>query len=875
MRSKTLRCVPRRLVLALIAALVPAGSSPAQTLPAGVINAPPTVIGDSESIGSNTTLNVSDGGVVGSHFDAGDPNGTSTQVEVNILGGRVGPRFVSHAESVVNVYGGVVDTDFTILAGGAASIDGGSFGERFSSVSGGDLTIRGGSFGTRFQAAGADLVGGEYYLNGVEFTESEISLSSGDVFSGTLASGNTFVFSRDAFDQLFGVSLTTAPLPTIDTSLQVVDGTTNESPLGLRTGQSLSLRDGGSIGDHFAVVGGASLAIDGGVLGDGAEVAGSSVQVSGGTIGHGFRAYAGSSVQISGGTVGNEFHAYAGSTVDISGGVFDRKLVAQSGSAVRISGGSFGNIFRADLGTLELLGGEFELNGEQLTVPERQILQGDVLTGTFADGSPFIISAVADGVYSFKATAASLPAIKTTPILVSAGSVASSGLRRGESLTMLDGGTIRDNFQVVGGTALIEGGAMGDGVEVAGGEVTIRGGSVGAGFEAYAGSIVTIDGGAVAGSFDAWEGSTVVINGGSVGQSMRAFGSRIEITGGEVGGFFDVYEDSELTISGGTFGRRLRVSDSSVELIGGEYRVNGVEYTGSEYTLVSGDVFSGTLADGSTFVFSRDVDDRLGTVALTSVPLPVLETSPIMLDGTNPEEAPQGLRSGQSLTLLDGAALGDNFAAVNSTLVVDGGVVGIDAELDRGVIDLRSGAIDDGLRVYDGGALNASGGTWGERLHLESGSQLNLVGSQFSIDGVVIDGLTPETPFVVEDRNVELSGLLADGTEFSVDLYWIAFLTRDYVSNGSLLTLTLVPDPGDYNGDGLVDATDYDAWQSSYGETVVPYSGADGNGDGAIDAADYAVWRDHLSAGSQTVPEPSALIVALTVVLATRLRRQP
>ena len=36
-----------------------------------VINAPPTVIGDNESIGSDTQLNVFDSGIVGDNFDAG------------------------------------------------------------------------------------------------------------------------------------------------------------------------------------------------------------------------------------------------------------------------------------------------------------------------------------------------------------------------------------------------------------------------------------------------------------------------------------------------------------------------------------------------------------------------------------------------------------------------------------------------------------------------------------------------------------------------------------------------------------------------------------------------------------------------------------
>ena len=66
--------------------------------------------------------------------------------------------------------------------------------------------------------------------------------------------------------------------------------------------------------------------------------------------------------------------------------------------------------------------------------------------------------------------------------------------------------------------------------------------------------------------------------------------------------------------------------------------------------------------------------------------------------------------------------------------------------------------------------------------------------------------------------------------------------------------------PGDYNGDGIVDAQDYNVWRGGLGTDVTPGTGADGNGNEKIDAADYVVWRNSLTAGSGTslasVPEP-------------------
>lgn len=77
--------------------------------------------------------------------------------------------------------------------------------------------------------------------------------------------------------------------------------------------------------------------------------------------------------------------------------------------------------------------------------------------------------------------------------------------------------------------------------------------------------------------------------------------------------------------------------------------------------------------------------------------------------------------------------------------------------------------------------------------------------------------------------------------------------------------------PGDYNGDGLVDASDYERWRATYGSVSV--FDADGNGDGVVDAADYTVWRANLdTAGTATaaakvsaapIPEPSGFVLLL------------
>jgi hypothetical protein len=70
---------------------------------------------------------------------------------------------------------------------------------------------------------------------------------------------------------------------------------------------------------------------------------------------------------------------------------------------------------------------------------------------------------------------------------------------------------------------------------------------------------------------------------------------------------------------------------------------------------------------------------------------------------------------------------------------------------------------------------------------------------------------------------------------------------------------------GDYDGNGFVDANDYQMWRSEFGLSG-PELSSDGNANGTVDAADYVVWRDNYVAlaSSQavaTVPEPSTLVI--------------
>jgi arabinogalactan endo-1,4-beta-galactosidase len=76
------------------------------------------------------------------------------------------------------------------------------------------------------------------------------------------------------------------------------------------------------------------------------------------------------------------------------------------------------------------------------------------------------------------------------------------------------------------------------------------------------------------------------------------------------------------------------------------------------------------------------------------------------------------------------------------------------------------------------------------------------------------------------------------------------------------------PVPGDFNGDGMVDAADLAVWQGEFGN-VAGGAAADGDHDGDVDGVDFLTWQRNLQGLSQSerasiaAPEPDAEAVLL------------
>ena len=316
----TLRVSPRSAVSCLISCF---GISTLLTSSAlAQVNGP----GPSPANLFDTVLSVpGDEAIVGGvNQSIGQVEGQTTQLNVTDRG-TVGQSFTAFFGSEVNISGGTVGHAFEAFAGSEVNISGGALGDRF----------------TTFSDSQVDLLGGEFRLNGADWSGDAISLNEGDVFTGTLADGSSFIFSYAVFDRLTNVTLSSSVLPAADLSPMVISSPINSGPSGLRADQVLTLQAGGSLRDYFAVVD-ATLNVAGGVVGDSVEAHNSIVNIGGGNFGDSF-ATSGSVVNITDGIVGLHFAARSGSTVNITGGTVGRNFAAGFGSEVNISGGEVGN----------------------------------------------------------------------------------------------------------------------------------------------------------------------------------------------------------------------------------------------------------------------------------------------------------------------------------------------------------------------------------------------------------------------------------------------------------------------------------------------------------------------------------------------------
>jgi len=373
-------------------------------------------IGNDQTVGGvsgeTLQLNVADGGVVGNSFEIGRQFSALADSEVNISEGVVGSQFTALEGSVVNVSGGEIGSSFSAESGSEINITGGAFGDFFEATAGSKVTVSGGAFDFRFEArpgSDVELIGGEFELNGESFTGPTITLKPDDLFSGVLQDGSAFFTRQGIFND---VTLTRVPLPAVNTDPVLIDTVLPEIST---VRQTITVTTGGEIGNLNRFLE-STINIEDGVVGDDLAVFSGVLNISGGVVGESVEAFfdsevnisvfavAGNSiVNISGGEIGTNpvfsnipsLDVTSNSVVNISGGVVGDFVLVFSGAELNISGGIVGSDLHASgevniSSNVELIGGEFRLNGTSFNESTITLGPGDVFTGVLQDGSGFI-----------------------------------------------------------------------------------------------------------------------------------------------------------------------------------------------------------------------------------------------------------------------------------------------------------------------------------------------------------------------------------------------------------------------------------------------------------------------------------------------------
>lgn len=173
------------------------------------------------------------------------------------------------------------------------------------------------------------------------------------------------------------------------------------------------------------------------------------------------------------------------------------------------------------------------------------------------------------------------------------------------------------------------------------------------------------------------------------------------------------------------------------------------------------------------------------------------------------------------INFFDGKLDGGIYAgSPNAVINIHGGEIG-HVHAWEGIINVHGGVTNDFLHsgtipaevtggviagdfsIYTPGKARISGGRFEGAFVVYDSTEDNfpavveLTGRQFSIDGVdITPSLLPNVPFTIEQRDVNLSGVLADGSEFSFDLNSNSTgRGSDHVSQFADLTISLIPEP--------------------------------------------------------------------------------
>ncbi|MEM8945640.1 MAG: hypothetical protein AAGD11_10695 [Planctomycetota bacterium] len=809
------------------------------------------------SVDSHTQVNVFEGGLLDSYFGLGEIDGSTENIELNVLGGFVGYGLHAYSGSTVNLIEGWIDGNARIHSGSVVNISGGSLGSTASAMTGAVVNVTGGFVGRDFEAQ----------------------------------DGSTVNISGGTIQRWFSA----------------------------RDGSQVNL-SGGSFG-IIEAWSGSEINVSGSALLDDFSVySGSVVNISGGTIGGNFSIGQTGKVIVSGGTIGGRISARAAKELSFTGHDFRINNIPIAGlenlgdaattfisddalfTGVYTDGtpfvySRFGSAPEHDLGSINLVATSVPAIPTTPIVASREIVPLGI-----REGQALIVDNGASVADYFTAARGSRVEV------LEGGNIGSLFKAVGSDVTV-NGGTIGAGFKIYDGSTvnLNSGSLQGHAIAYAGSTVYVRGGYVGRTFQSLHGSKVYVSGGNI--SDMRLRESETVISGGIV-EFLGHRDSGLTISGGVIGHTLNLDVRSQVTLQGNDFlinGLPLDEFDDGRK--------------SASFAVPPDAIISGTLADGTPFAYysldanTKSRTGRRDSVELTLQKVDLPPIGPLLLSSSS-GGSPLGIRQGQRLhadagteipanfragrgsslviepgatvgsdlqvvnSFVDasGAAIGDGFQAYNAShvimkntdlgdkAVIDGSSVSIeggsvrynlkarrgstvsivDASVGEGLqvsdsevnisggsigpsfslfsstLNVSEGTVGESIGLYDGSTatisggefrrsfsvyedskLNISGGDFSGVLNVDRDSEVHLFGTEFYLDGVDLsDSLEQNKPFPLLRPSGALTGTLADGSPFRFDLtnnQFVAWeLLLDYFDRDATMTITLVPEPAGF-----------------------------------------------------------------------------
>ena len=387
-------------------------------------------------IGNDSTLEITDG----NHIDTTISSNTTG----TITGGRFHKISVSGL-SAIELHSGNFGVSSNLPIEGNPRSAGNSW--RSSNIK-----LFGGTYADGISLIGGtvEIYGSEFKINGVSVQgldtigdQIRADITNEDSFTAILSDGTPISFFPEHEIQYSPTGGTIRfiyqPSPDdFETNIMVDNG---QGPYGIRDGQTLTLREGGSLDDNFVAGNGSKTIIKGGVVGHNFEAEGSEVTIEGGTIGERMSVMEGATVTATGGII-HDTTVYPGSEFLLDGGTIN-SAYARGGRFV-INSGLLGFLSASE-------GSEVDINSGSIGFLKLE----ENSKVNFHDGTVEREIEIEEGAELYMTGGqAEIEAFEGSFVQVTGGSINSGSFLQTGSRGEFSGGTIGDNFYNLAGENL-------------------------------------------------------------------------------------------------------------------------------------------------------------------------------------------------------------------------------------------------------------------------------------------------------------------------------------------------------------------------------------------------------------------------------------